>query len=140
MSRISSPGRGIIVSYETIRQWCEKFSPDYARKLYPATRIERTPNLLQRRQLRMGIEHVNGSKCLAQSRQLLGIRGKILYMPKRSCDDSCQHTAAHFLPQRQQIRKQHTVHSVRIGYCLIPPKQTFRSTLAQFATKCSRWR
>ena len=25
--------RGIIVSYETIRQWCQKFGPDYARKL-----------------------------------------------------------------------------------------------------------
>jgi putative transposase len=25
--------RGIIVSYETIRQWCRKFGPDYARKL-----------------------------------------------------------------------------------------------------------
>jgi putative transposase len=25
--------RGVIVSYETIRQWCEKFGPDYARKL-----------------------------------------------------------------------------------------------------------
>src|SRR5919107_1206292 len=25
--------RGIIVSYETIRQWCEKFGPGYARKL-----------------------------------------------------------------------------------------------------------
>ena len=25
--------RGIIVSYETIRQWCLKFSPEYARKL-----------------------------------------------------------------------------------------------------------
>ena len=25
--------RGIIVSYETIRQWCEKFDLDYARKL-----------------------------------------------------------------------------------------------------------
>src|SRR5215472_15961087 len=25
--------RGIIVSYETIRQWCHKFGPDYARKL-----------------------------------------------------------------------------------------------------------
>ena len=25
--------RGIIVSYETIRQWCEKFGPAYARKL-----------------------------------------------------------------------------------------------------------
>jgi len=25
--------RGIIVSYETIRQWCEKFGPDYARRL-----------------------------------------------------------------------------------------------------------
>jgi transposase-like protein len=25
--------RGIIVSYETIRQWCEKFGLDYARKL-----------------------------------------------------------------------------------------------------------
>jgi putative transposase len=24
--------RGIIVSYETIRQWCEIFGPDYARK------------------------------------------------------------------------------------------------------------
>jgi putative transposase len=24
---------GIIVSYETIRQWCVKFGPDYARKL-----------------------------------------------------------------------------------------------------------
>ena len=25
--------RGIIVSYETIRQWCRKFGPHYARKL-----------------------------------------------------------------------------------------------------------
>jgi len=25
--------RGIIVSYETIRLWCQKFGPDYARKL-----------------------------------------------------------------------------------------------------------
>jgi transposase-like protein len=25
--------RGIIVSYETIRIWCQKFGPDYARKL-----------------------------------------------------------------------------------------------------------
>ena len=25
--------RGIIVSYETIRQWCGKFGPDYARRL-----------------------------------------------------------------------------------------------------------
>jgi putative transposase len=25
--------RGIIVSYETVRQWCRKFGPDYARKL-----------------------------------------------------------------------------------------------------------
>src|SRR5438477_11369412 len=25
--------RGIIVSYETIRVWCQKFGPDYARKL-----------------------------------------------------------------------------------------------------------
>jgi len=25
--------RGITVSYETIRQWCEKFGPDYARRL-----------------------------------------------------------------------------------------------------------
>ena len=25
--------RGIIVSYETIRQWCRKFGPDYARRL-----------------------------------------------------------------------------------------------------------
>ena len=25
--------RGIIVSYETIRQWCEKFGPEYAAKL-----------------------------------------------------------------------------------------------------------
>ena len=24
--------RGIIVSYETIRQWCWKFGPDYARR------------------------------------------------------------------------------------------------------------
>src|ERR1700674_2604682 len=33
--------RGIIVSYETIRLWCQKFGPDYARKL-------------QRRQGRLG--------------------------------------------------------------------------------------
>ena len=33
--------RGIIVSYETIRQWCGKFGPDYARRL-------------QRRQGRLG--------------------------------------------------------------------------------------
>ena len=25
--------RGILVSYETIRQWCRKFGPTYARKL-----------------------------------------------------------------------------------------------------------
>ena len=25
--------RGIIVSYEAIRLWCQKFGPDYARKL-----------------------------------------------------------------------------------------------------------
>ena len=25
--------RGITVSYETIRQWCKKFGPEYARKL-----------------------------------------------------------------------------------------------------------
>ena len=25
--------RGIIVSYEAIRQWCRKFGPDYARRL-----------------------------------------------------------------------------------------------------------
>jgi len=25
--------RGIIVTYETVRQWCQKFGPDYARKL-----------------------------------------------------------------------------------------------------------
>jgi transposase-like protein len=26
--------RGIVVTYETIRQWCQKFSPDYARRRY----------------------------------------------------------------------------------------------------------
>ena len=25
--------RGVVVSYETIRQWCQKFGPHYARKL-----------------------------------------------------------------------------------------------------------
>ena len=25
--------RGVIVSYETVRQWCRKFGPDYARQL-----------------------------------------------------------------------------------------------------------
>ena len=25
--------RGIIVSYETVQQWCRKFGPDYARRL-----------------------------------------------------------------------------------------------------------
>src|SRR5579864_8623667 len=29
--------RGIIVSYETIRLWCQKFGPDYARKLKRAS-------------------------------------------------------------------------------------------------------
>ena len=33
MSRILLAERGIIVSYETIRQWCGKFGPDYARRL-----------------------------------------------------------------------------------------------------------
>ncbi len=33
MSRISWAERGIIVSYETIRQWCLKFGPEYARGL-----------------------------------------------------------------------------------------------------------
>ncbi len=27
--------RGVVVSYETIRQWCRKFGPHYARKLRP---------------------------------------------------------------------------------------------------------
>jgi len=27
--------RGIIVSYETIRQWCRKSGPEYVRKLKP---------------------------------------------------------------------------------------------------------
>jgi len=26
--------RGVMVTYETIRQWCRKFGPEYARKLY----------------------------------------------------------------------------------------------------------
>ena len=30
--------RGIVVSYETIRQWCAKFGPDYARALNEALR------------------------------------------------------------------------------------------------------
>ena len=25
--------RGIVVTHETVRQWCRKFGPDYARKL-----------------------------------------------------------------------------------------------------------
>ncbi len=25
--------RGVTVTYETVRQWCQKFGPDYARKL-----------------------------------------------------------------------------------------------------------
>ena len=33
MSRSLLAERGIIVSYETIRQWCGKFGPDYARRL-----------------------------------------------------------------------------------------------------------
>ena len=32
--------RGIIVSYETIRQWCGKFGPDYARQLKRRMRRE----------------------------------------------------------------------------------------------------
>ncbi len=27
--------RGIVVTYETIRQWCRKFGPEYGRKLKP---------------------------------------------------------------------------------------------------------
>ena len=30
--------RGIIVSYETVRQWCRKFGPEYARRLSTRTR------------------------------------------------------------------------------------------------------
>ncbi len=33
MWRISLAERGIVVSYETIRQWCRKFGTEYARKL-----------------------------------------------------------------------------------------------------------
>src|SRR5579864_6559259 len=33
MSKIFWAERGIIVSYEAIRQWCWKFGPDYARRL-----------------------------------------------------------------------------------------------------------
>ena len=29
--------RGILVSYETVRQWCRKFGPDYARRLKRVT-------------------------------------------------------------------------------------------------------
>ena len=41
--------RGIVVSYETIRQWCRKFGPEYARNL--------------KRQLYQGMECGNG--CLS---------------------------------------------------------------------------
>ena len=30
--------RGVTVSYETIRLWCQKFGPDYVRKLKQTTR------------------------------------------------------------------------------------------------------
>ncbi len=36
--------RGVTVTYETVRQWCRKFGPDYARKL-------------KRRQGRLGAEN-----------------------------------------------------------------------------------
>ena len=32
MEKLLAKG-GIIVAYETVRQWCLKFGPDYARKL-----------------------------------------------------------------------------------------------------------
>src|SRR6516225_3928325 len=42
--------RGIIVSYEAIRLWCQKFGPDYARKL-------------KRRQGRLGdVWHLDGQQ------------------------------------------------------------------------------
>ena len=30
--------RGVVVTYETIRQWCRKFGPEYARNLKPRRR------------------------------------------------------------------------------------------------------
>ena len=33
MSKIFLADRGIIVAYETIRNWCQKFGPDYVRRL-----------------------------------------------------------------------------------------------------------
>src|SRR5712691_12541752 len=38
--------RGIIISYETIRRWCQKFGPDYARKLrtLPPARRKHQPS------------------------------------------------------------------------------------------------
>jgi putative transposase len=48
--------RGIIVSYEAIRQWCWKFGPDYARRL-------------KKKQGRLGVQPSVPSQIVARSRQ-----------------------------------------------------------------------
>ena len=48
--------RGIIVSYETVRQWCGKFGPDYARQLK-----RRQGRLGDRRRLQLDLRSLDQS-------------------------------------------------------------------------------
>ena len=38
--------RGIIVSYETVRQWCGKFGPDYAQRQYLWRAVDQDGDLI----------------------------------------------------------------------------------------------
>jgi putative transposase len=42
--------RGITITYESIRQWCQKFGPDYARKLALLHNSQTQPGLRVRSQ------------------------------------------------------------------------------------------
>jgi putative transposase len=60
--------RGIVVTYETIRQWCQKFGPDYARRL-------------KRRQGRLGDTwHIDGF-----CRKYFTKTKRIYWLPGRCC-------------------------------------------------------
>ena len=72
--------RGIIVSYETVRQWCQKFGPAYARKLkkrqgrlgdtWHLDEVSHEPTRQRERQMRR-------FKSVGQAQRFLAVHGVI---------------------------------------------------------------
>ena len=96
--------RGIIVSYETIRQWCGKFGPEYARQL-------------KRRQGRLGdtwfLDEVFVS--INEQRQYLwravdqdGDQIDLLVQPRRDVMPSVTHDTAQYANNRAEVSHQPT--------------------------------